>query len=116
MIGQKVRISKFDGFNFQVKPGVVVVLHELEGDAIEAEGDFLRGGVFVGFGLVFNFEGEFVDLKVFDETLELLFLSEGNEALDLMLNDVKVLLIEVDLILLCRKEAKPALFIFLFQP
>lgn len=62
LIGQKVRIRKFDGFNFEIEPGVVVVLHKLEGNAIEAEGDFLRGGVFLGCGLVFDFEGEFVDL------------------------------------------------------
>jgi hypothetical protein len=65
---------------------------------------------------VFNFECEFVDLKIFDKTMELLFLSECNEALNLMLNEVKVLLIEVDLILLCGEETKPALFIFLFKP
>jgi hypothetical protein len=48
--------------------------------------------------------------------MELLFLSEGNEALDLMLNEVKVFLIEMNLILLCGEEAKPPLFIFLFEP
>ncbi len=48
--------------------------------------------------------------------MELLFLSECNEAFNLMLNEVKVFLIEMDLILLCGEEAKPALFIFLFKP
>lgn len=65
---------------------------------------------------MFDFEGEFVDLKIFDKTMELLFLSECNEALNLMLNEVKVFLIEKDLILLCGEETKPSLFIFLFKP
>jgi hypothetical protein len=43
LIGQKVRIRKFDCFHFEIESGVVVVLQELEGDAIETEGDFLRG-------------------------------------------------------------------------